>query len=45
MKDGKYVVTLDDYESVGTHWIALYINGDYVTLIALELKTFQIIIL
>ena len=31
MKDGKYVVTLDDYESVGTHWIALYINGDYVT--------------
>ena len=31
MKDSKYVVTLDDYESVGTHQIALYINGDYVT--------------
>ena len=31
MKDGKYVVTLDDYKSVGTHQIALYISGDYVT--------------
>ena len=23
-------MNLDEYESVGTHWIALYVNGDNV---------------
>ena len=23
-KDGVYVINLDEYESIGTHWIALY---------------------
>ena len=31
IKDGAYVINLNDYESIGTHWIALYVNGDNVT--------------
>ena len=31
VKDGPYVINLDEYESVGTHWIVLYVNGDNVT--------------
>ena len=27
-KDGEYVINLDEYESVGTHWKALFVNGD-----------------
>ena len=27
-KDGTYVIHLDDYQSTGTHWIALYVNGN-----------------
>ena len=26
VKDGAYVINLDEYESIGTHWIALYAN-------------------
>ena len=29
--DVEYVISLDEYESVRTHWIALYVNGDSVT--------------
>ena len=29
--DGAYVINLDEYKSRGTHWIALYVNGDNVT--------------
>ena len=31
IKDGTYVLNLDEYKSIGTHWIALYANGDNVT--------------
>ena len=31
MKDGAYVVNLDDYEQVGALWMTLYVNGDNVT--------------
>ena len=31
IKDGAYVTTLHEYKSIGTHWIALYVNGDNVT--------------
>ena len=43
IKDGAYVINLDEYESIGTHWIALYVNGNNNTYIlrALELKIFQ----
>ena len=26
IKDGAYVIDLDAFESIGTHWIALYVN-------------------
>ena len=31
IKDGAYVINLDEYKSKGTNWIALYVNGDNVT--------------
>ena len=31
IKDGAYVVDLDEYSDIGTHWIALYINNKTVT--------------
>ena len=27
IKDETYVINLDGYESIGTHWIALYANA------------------
>ena len=30
-KDGAYIKNLDKYESIGTHWIALYVNTENVT--------------
>ena len=30
IKDGAYVINLDEYKSIGTHWIALYVSGDNV---------------
>ena len=30
-KDGAYTVNLAEYESIGTHWIALYVNTKSVT--------------
>ena len=31
IKDGAYVINLDEYESIETHWIALYVNSNNVT--------------
>ena len=31
IKDGTYVINLDENKSIGTHWIALYGNDDNVT--------------
>ena len=28
IKDGAYVINHDEHESIGTHWIALYVNGN-----------------
>ena len=30
-KDRTYVINLDEYRSIGTHWIALYVNAKKVT--------------
>ena len=27
IKDGVYVINPDAFKSIGTHWIALYVNG------------------
>ena len=29
-KDEAYVTNLDEYESIETHWIALYMNGNNI---------------
>ena len=28
LKDGAYLINLDEYKSIGSYWIALCINGD-----------------
>ena len=30
MKNGAYVINLDEYADVGTHWIALYVSNNKV---------------
>ena len=30
IKNGTYVIILDEYKSIGTHWIALYVNGNNI---------------
>ena len=30
IKDGAYVVNLEEYESIGTHGIALYVNANNI---------------
>ena len=34
IKDGAYVINLDVYSDIGTHWIALYVNNKAVTYFA-----------
>ena len=31
IKDGVYIINLDEYKSIWTHWIALYVNDNNVT--------------
>ena len=31
IKDGTYVINLDEYSDIGTHWISLYILNNDVT--------------
>ena len=39
--DGAYVINLDEYADVGTHWIALFFNGSQIVfLIGLVLSMF-----
>ena len=30
IKDEAYIITLDEFKSIGTHWIALYVNGNNI---------------
>ena len=30
IKDGAYVISLDEYSDIGTHWVALYVNNKTV---------------
>ena len=47
-KDEAYVINLDEYSDIGTHWVALYVNNNNVTYfdsfgvehIPKEIKTF-----
>ena len=48
IKDGAFVINLDEYSHIGTHWVALYANNNDVTYfdsfgkehILKEIKTF-----
>ena len=31
IKDGAYVINLDEYSDIGTHWIVLYVKNNVVT--------------
>ena len=31
MKDESYLINLDEYKSIGTHWTALHVNDNNVT--------------
>ena len=31
IKDGAYLIKLDKFKSIRTHWIALHVNGNNVT--------------
>ena len=31
IKDGAYVIYLDEYSDIGTHWMALYVNSKIIT--------------
>ena len=31
IKNGAYVINLDEYHDIGTHWVALYINNKIIT--------------
>ena len=30
IKDGAYVINLDEFKSIGTYWIALYVNANNI---------------
>ena len=30
IKDGTYIINLDEYSDIGTHWVALYISNNDV---------------
>ena len=48
IKDGAYIINVDGYSDIGTHWIALYVENNDVTYfdsfgvehIPKEIKTF-----
>ena len=29
--DGVYIINLDEYSDIGTHWVALHVNNNDVT--------------
>ena len=31
IKDGAYIINLDEYSDIGTHWVALYVQNNDVT--------------
>ena len=31
IRDGAYVINLDEYSNIGTHWIALYVKNNDIT--------------
>ena len=48
IKDGTYIINLDEYSNIGTHWVAFYVQNNHATYfdsfrgehIPKEIKTF-----
>ena len=40
INDGAYIINLDEYVDVGTHWIALFCNRNEIVSIVLVLNVF-----
>ena len=40
-KDGAYAINLDDFESIRSHWIALYMNGNNIIYFDIYEKIFK----
>ena len=38
IKDGAYAINLNEYKSIGTRWIALYVNADNIVYIDIQYK-------
>ena len=36
IKDGAYVINLDEYSDIGTYWVALYIQDNNVRILILS---------
>ena len=42
VKDGAYTINADEYESIGSHWVAWYVNAENVIYFDnVELNIFQ----
>ena len=31
IKDGAYIINLDEYSDIGTHWVAFHVQNKYIT--------------
>ena len=31
LKDGAFIINLDEYSDIGTHWVALWVDNNNVT--------------
>ena len=39
IKDGAYIINLDEYSDIRTHWVALYVRNNNVTYFDIFYKT------
>ena len=35
-KDGAYIINLDEYSYIGTHWVALYVQNNVLIILILS---------
>ena len=41
IENGAYVINLDEYSDIGTHWIALYALNNNVTILIVWYRTYS----
>ena len=42
IKDGAYVIKLDEYKSIATHWIAFYVNDNKLNIFLEAIVLFEV---